>query len=69
MKLKNVKYGQRVQYKGSIDRPERKGALGTIRESDSIVPFVEWDNDEHNRTTYNYHRVSSACIGNLRKVT
>ena len=69
MKLKNVKYGQRVQYKGSIDRPERKGALGTIREAGSIIPFVEWDNDEHNRITYEGYRVSAAQVCNLRKVT
>ena len=69
MKLKNVKCGQRVQYKGSIDRPERKGALGTIRESGSTIPFVEWDNDEYNRTTYVGYRVSAALVDNLRKVT
>ena len=68
MKLKNVKAGVRVQYKGSVSRPERKGAFGTIREADSIVPFVEWDNDDHNRTTYEGQRVSSAQINNLRKV-
>lgn len=68
MKLENVKVGVRVQYKGSVSRPECKGALGTIREADSIVPFVEWDNDDHNRTTYEGQRVSSALINNLRKV-
>lgn len=68
MKLKNVKVGVRVQYKGSDSRPERIGAFGTIREADSIVPFVEWDNDAHNRTTYEGQRVSSAQINNLRKV-
>lgn len=68
MKLKNVKEGQRVQYKGSEDRPERKGALGTIREAESTEPFVEWDDDEHNRTTHNSYPVSAAHINNLRKV-
>ena len=68
MKLENVKVGQRVQYKLSRVRPERSGALGTIRESDSRIPFVEWDDDEHNSTTYAGVRVASAHIDNLRKV-
>lgn len=68
MKLKNVKLGQRVQYKGSPGRPEREGALGTIREAGVRNPFVEWDDDEHNRTTHGGYRVSAAHIDNLRKV-
>lgn len=68
MKLKNVKEGVRVQYKGSACRPERKGALGTIRGAGSAVPFIQWDDPEHNRTTHNCYRVSAASIDNLRKV-
>jgi len=70
MKLKNVKVGVRVQYKGSDRRPERKGAFGTLVEDGKYtnVPFVCWDNDVHNRTTYQGQRVSSANINDLRKV-
>lgn len=68
MKLKNVKEGVRVQYKGSIARPERKGALGTIREAGSRIPFVQWDDPEHNCTSHNCYPVSAANIINLRKV-
>lgn len=68
MKLKNVKEGQRVQCKRSTYMPERKGALGTIREPDNPQPFVEWDDDQYSRTTYNGYRVSSESIKNLRKV-
>ena len=70
MKLENVKVGVRVQYKGSMSRPERKGALGTLAEDgqDTSIPFVCWDDDIHNRTTYEGQRVSSAHINNLRKV-
>lgn len=69
MKRKNVKVGQRVQYKGSEERPERKGALGTIREEGSSIPFVEWDDDRHNRNTFNDYRVSAAHHSNLRKLS
>ena len=70
MKLKNVKVGVRVQYKGSEARPERKGAFGTLVEDgqDTNVPFVCWDDDIHNRTTYAGQRASAANINDLRKV-
>ena len=70
MKLKNVKVGVRVQYKGSDCRPERKGALGTLVEDGrgTSIPFVCWDDDIHNRTTHEGQRVSSANVNDLRKV-
>lgn len=70
MKLKNVKVGVRVQYKGSGSRPERRGALGTLAEGGlhTDIPFVCWDDDIHNRTTYEGQRVSPTHINDLRKV-
>lgn len=44
MKLKNVKRGVRVEAKKSYDYHIRKGAKGTILQSDDTVPFIEWDN-------------------------
>ena len=62
MKLKNVKAGQRVQYKGNISGHSEHtpvGATGTIVEADgSDRPLVKWDG-LYNQWTY---------IGNLRKV-
>ena len=62
MKLKNVKEGQRVQYKGNKSGHSEKvtvGAIGTIAIADgSDRPFVHWD-DHCSQWTY---------IGNLRKV-
>lgn len=62
MKLKNVKVGQRVQYKGNISGHAERipvGATGTIVKVDgSDRPLVRWD-DLYIQWTY---------ISNLRKV-
>lgn len=52
MKLKNVKIGQRVQYKGGISERIAKGEKGTIVGYSAISdsPRVAWDDREDLRT-------------------
>ena len=68
MKLKNVKVGQRVEHKGGGSDPQRKGKQGTIMESGSAIPFVQWDDSTENVTYYRGVAVGVEIINYLRKV-
>ena len=52
MKVKNIKVGVRVQHKGTGTDQHMKGALGTCLEAHN-VPYVHWDNEDFNTTSYN----------------
>ena len=61
MKVKNIKVGVRVHHKGTGTDPHMKGALGTCLEADN-VPYVHWDNEDFNTTSYN----GTPCYAEVR---
>ena len=51
MKVKNIKVGVRVQSK--VDSwGVRVGDVGTVLEAGISVPYVQWDREDANCTTY-----------------
>ena len=69
MKLKNIKVGLRVQYKGTGSSPERKGAYGTILRGGIVFedcPHIQWDNAVFNESQCGTY--GAEMVDNLRIV-
>ena len=51
MKVKNIKVGVRVQSKVN-SFGVRIGDVGTVLENETTAPYVQWDREDANCTTY-----------------
>lgn len=66
MKVKNIKVGVRVQSKVN-SFGVRIGDVGTVLENETTAPYIQWDREDANCTTYEGTPCTALPYYSLRK--